>query len=347
MMQNVDFSTIPKAIINPLLLNTLEQIYSIRAKILGGGTDKPLELDCFNNFSDGRGVKLMQNLDEIFCIEFHKIFPTRQYELFNSSFLDSIYITALTETKYLIKELKELNKTFESKENAVGEEIYKIGRSNGPFIEMQAKKMYANWREYLAPFVEILEKHLDTLKVIPLGSEINAKLDEKLLTNLKEKEGQILSEINKTFEIEFSSSKNRINSYAQLSPLVELSGSLNSLASVLMKIANDVRFLSSGPRSGYGELTIPENEPGSSIMPGKVNPTQCESLTMVSCQVIGNHTAITIANSSALFESNNFKPLIANNLLRSIKLLEDGIRSFNVNCAAGVELIENKKKGNF
>ena len=129
-----------------------------------------------------------------------------------------------------------------------------------------------------------------------------------------------------------------------------MSGTLSSLASVLMKLANDVRFLASGPRSGFCELTIPENEPGSSIMPGKVNPTQCESLTMVASQVIGNHTAVTIANSSALFESNCFKPLIANNVLRSVRLISDGLRSFRTNCAVGIEL--NLKKieenvGNF
>jgi fumarate hydratase class II len=129
---------------------------------------------------------------------------------------------------------------------------------------------------------------------------------------------------------------------SQLSPIVELSGFLNNLATVSMKIANDLRFLSSGPRSGYGEMAIPENEPGSSIMPGKVNPTQCESLTMVASQVIGNHTAVSIANSSALFESNNFKPLIANNTLRSIRLLSDGFKSFRTNCAVGIVLLEEK-----
>jgi fumarate hydratase class II len=142
----------------------------------------------------------------------------------------------------------------------------------------------------------------------------------------------------------FTSVKNRINSLSQLSNIVDLSGNLNSLATVLMKISNDIRFLSSGPRSGFGEISIPENEPGSSIMPGKVNPTQCESLTMVAAQVIGCHQAIAIANSSSLFESNTFKPLIANNILRSLKLLSDGVKSFNLNCAKGIDIIEGKMK---
>lgn len=136
-------------------------------------------------------------------------------------------------------------------------------------------------------------------------------------------------------------SADRIVALSEMNPIVELSATLSNLASTLFKLANDVRFLSSGPRSGFGELTIPENEPGSSIMPGKVNPTQCESLTMVASQVIGNHNAVTIANASALFESNSFKPLIGNNTLRSVKLLSDGIRSFRLNCAVGIEIIEN------
>ena len=142
------------------------------------------------------------------------------------------------------------------------------------------------------------------------------------------------------------SADDRIVALSELSKVVELSGTLSNLASVLMKLSNDVRFLSSGPRSGFGELTIPENEPGSSIMPGKVNPTQCESLTMVAGQVIGNHTAVTIGNSAALFESNSFKPLIGNNTLRSIRLLTDGIRSFRLNCAVGIEVIENRIEEN-
>lgn len=157
----------------------------------------------------------------------------------------------------------------------------------------------------------------------------------------EQKEDAILSELNKTFNLNLKPAQDRIVALSEMSHLVELSATLSNLASVLFKISNDVRFLSSGPRSGFGELTIPENEPGSSIMPGKVNPTQCESLTMVAGQVIGNHTAVTVANASALFESNSFKPLIGNNTLRSVKLLSDGIRSFRLNCAVGIEIIEN------
>ena len=114
-------------------------------------------------------------------------------------------------------------------------------------------------------------------------------------------------------------------------------GALKGLAASLMKIANDVRWLASGPRSGLGEISIPENEPGSSIMPGKVNPTQCEAMTMLCAQVLGNDVAINIGGASGNFELNVFRPLIAHNFLQSVRLLGDGMNSFNHHCAVGIE----------
>jgi fumarate hydratase, class II len=124
--------------------------------------------------------------------------------------------------------------------------------------------------------------------------------------------------------------------------LVHLSGALNTTAVSLMKIANDIRFLGSGPRCGLGELSLPENEPGSSIMPGKVNPTQCEAITMVCAQVMGNHVAVTIGGSNGHFELNVFKPLIIRNVLHSIALLADSCESFNLNCVSGMEANRDK-----
>jgi fumarate hydratase class II len=114
-------------------------------------------------------------------------------------------------------------------------------------------------------------------------------------------------------------------------------GALKTVAASLMKIANDVRWLASGPRSGLGEISIPENEPGSSIMPGKVNPTQCEALTMLACQVMGNDVAVNMAGASGNFELNVFKPVIIHNLLQSMRLLADGALSFEEHCARGIE----------
>ena len=126
--------------------------------------------------------------------------------------------------------------------------------------------------------------------------------------------------------------------------MVEFHGTLNTIAVGLMKIANDIRFLGSGPRSGLGELILPENEPGSSIMPGKVNPTQCEALTMLCAQVMGNNMAVTIGGSNGHFELNVFKPLIASNVLHSIRLLGDGCRSFVKNCLEGTKPDEKRIK---
>ena len=135
----------------------------------------------------------------------------------------------------------------------------------------------------------------------------------------------------------FHPAENAFEALASNDPLVHLSGTLNTLAVALTKIANDIRLLGSGPRSGLGELNLPENEPGSSIMPGKVNPTQCEMLTMVAAQVIGNHMAITVGGLQGHLELNVFKPMIAANVLRSIDLLSVGMASFAERCVEGIE----------
>ena len=134
----------------------------------------------------------------------------------------------------------------------------------------------------------------------------------------------------------FVTAPNKFEVMAAADALVHAHGALKTLAASLMKIANDIRWLASGPRSGLGEITIPENEPGSSIMPGKVNPTQCEALTMVACQVFGNDVAVNVGGASGNFELNVFRPMIAHNLLQSVRLLADGMASFEEHCAAGI-----------
>ncbi|MDE2300770.1 MAG: class II fumarate hydratase [Burkholderiales bacterium] len=135
----------------------------------------------------------------------------------------------------------------------------------------------------------------------------------------------------------FVSAPNKFEALAAHDAMVFAHGALKTVAASLMKIANDVRWLASGPRCGLGELTIPENEPGSSIMPGKVNPTQCEALTMLACQVLGNDVAVNLAGASGNFELNVFKPVIIHNLLQSMRLLADGALSFEAHCARGIE----------
>ena len=135
----------------------------------------------------------------------------------------------------------------------------------------------------------------------------------------------------------FVTAPNKFEALASCDAIVQAHGALKGLAASLMKIANDVRWLASGPRSGLGEISIPENEPGSSIMPGKVNPTQCEAMTMLCAQVLGNDVAINVGGASGNFELNVFRPMIAHNFLQSVRLLGDGMRSFNEHCAVGIE----------
>ena len=147
-------------------------------------------------------------------------------------------------------------------------------------------------------------------------------------------------------KLPFISAPNKFEALACHDTLVEVSGVLNVIAISLMKIANDIRFLASGPRCGLGELQLPENEPGSSIMPGKVNPTQAEAMTMVCCQVMGNHTTVTIAGSQGHFQLNVFKPVIIHNVLESICLLSDACNSFSHNCLEGITVNAQKLKDN-
>merc|ERR1712018_357859 len=134
----------------------------------------------------------------------------------------------------------------------------------------------------------------------------------------------------------FITAPNKFEALAAHDALVEVSGALNTIACSIMKIANDLRFLASGPRCGLGELSLPENEPGSSIMPGKVNPTQCEAITMVAAQVMGNHVAVTVGGSNGHFELNVFKPMMESNVLRSIRLIGDSCVAFTDNCVDGI-----------
>ncbi|WP_375754634.1 class II fumarate hydratase [Corallococcus exercitus] len=148
---------------------------------------------------------------------------------------------------------------------------------------------------------------------------------------------RVAAEIAKLTGHAFVTAPNKFEALAANDALVQAHGALKGLAAVLFKVANDIRWLSSGPRSGIGEINIPENEPGSSIMPGKVNPTQSEALTMLSAQVMGNDVAISLGGASGNFELNVFKPLIIQNFLQSCRLLADGMRSFRLNCAVGIE----------
>jgi fumarate hydratase class II len=166
-------------------------------------------------------------------------------------------------------------------------------------------------------------------------------------TGINTKKGfdrKIINQIKKITKLPFKPTKNKFAALAAHDEIVNFSGTLNTTAVCLMKIANDIRFLGSGPRAGYGEIILPANEPGSSIMPGKVNPTQSEAVTMVCVKVIGNHNGITMAGSHGHFELNVFKPLIAHNILQSIDLLADSTKNFSQYCIKGIKADKIKIK---
>ena len=164
------------------------------------------------------------------------------------------------------------------------------------------------------------------------GTAVGTGLNTRV--GFAERVAERLAELTK---IPFVSAENKFEALAAHDALVEVHGALNVVACSLMKIANDIRFLGSGPRCGLGELQLPENEPGSSIMPGKVNPTQCEAITMVAAQVLGNHTAVSVGGSNGHFELNVFKPMIVRNVLQSVRLIGDASRAFTVNCVDGIQ----------
>jgi fumarate hydratase class II len=164
------------------------------------------------------------------------------------------------------------------------------------------------------------------------------------LNTRKNFDKQIIKEISKITKISFKVAPNKFAALAAHDEIVNFSGSMNTTAVSLMKIANDIRFLGSGPRAGYGELILPSNEPGSSIMPGKVNPTQSEAVTMVCVKVIGNHNGITMAGSHGHFELNVFKPLIAHNVLQSIEIMSDSVKTFALYCVKGIKADKKRIK---
>ncbi|DAB41373.1 MAG TPA: fumarate hydratase, class II [Sulfurovum sp. UBA12169] len=242
-------------------------------------------------------------------------------------------------TDNLIPALNQLKATLESKSNAFTD-IVKIGRTH-----LQDATPLTLGQE-LSGYVAMLETNLqqinDTLiycrQLAIGGTAVGTGLNSH--PEFSQKVSAMLNSF-MAKDYGFVSQPNKFHALTGHDAEVVLSGALKALAGNLMKIANDVRWLASGPRCGIGEISIPENEPGSSIMPGKVNPTQSEAMTMVAVQVMGNDVAVGIAASQGNFELNVFKPVIAYNILQSIKLLSDAMRSFDTNCAVGIEPIRS------
>jgi fumarate hydratase, class II len=214
-------------------------------------------------------------------------------------------------------------------------DIIKIGRTHlqdatpltlGLEFSGYVAQLIGAWGRIEAAVLHDVQKLAQGGTAVGTGLNAPAGFDIAMATELSEQTG-----------IAFEPARNKFEALASNDGLVQMSGTLSTLAASLTKIANDIRLLGSGPRSGLGELILPENEPGSSIMPGKVNPTQCEMLTMVGAQVIGNHQAVTVGGMQGHLELNVFKPLIGANVLRSIELLSIGMETFAKNCVEGLE----------
>ncbi len=252
----------------------------------------------------------------------------------NDTFPTAMHIAAAEQVAHaLIPALQHLLQAIESKV-AAWKDIVKIGRTHlqdaTPLTLGQEFSGYATQIRY---GIERVNQSLPRLLALAQGGTAVG-------TGLNAKPGfaeKFAAEVAEFTQLPFVTAENKFEALAAHDAYVEMSGMLNVLAASLFKIASDIRLLGSGPRSGLGELSLPENEPGSSIMPGKVNPTQCEAMTMVCAQVMGNHTAITFAGSQGHMELNVFKPVLAYNLLQSIKLLAEASVSFTDNCVVGIE----------
>jgi fumarate hydratase class II len=257
----------------------------------------------------------------------------------NDSFPTAMHIAAATRiVGDLIPALSELHRALRKKEKAFAH-IVKIGRTHTqdatPLTLGQEFSGYAAQVESGIARLNVAVKDLYPLAQggTAVGTGLNSKPRFARLF------AKHVAEITR---LPFTSAANKFEALASNDAYVFVHGALNSVATGLFKIANDIRLLGSGPRSGLGELILPENEPGSSIMPGKVNPTQCEAMTMVCCQVFGNHTAITVAGSQGHFELNVYKPVLAYCMMHSIQLLADVARSFTEHCVEGIRADEKR-----
>jgi fumarate hydratase, class II len=252
----------------------------------------------------------------------------------NDTFPTAMHIAAVTEICHsLIPALEHLRKALAAKQDEF-KDIIKIGRTH-----LQDATPLTLGQEF-SGYVTQVEYGIERVKTVLPRLYMLAQGGTAVGTGLNAKKGfaeGFAAEVASLTGLPFITAPNKFEALAAHDACVEASGILNVIAVSLMKIANDIRLLGSGPRCGLGELQLPENEPGSSIMPGKVNPTQCEAITMVCAQVMGNHVAITVGGSNGHFELNVFKPVIIYNLLQSIRLLADSAISFTDNCVVGIE----------
>ena len=257
----------------------------------------------------------------------------------NDTFPTAINIAAMKIiTENTLVNLRKLKNSLNKKSKEFNK-IVKIGRTH--LMDATPITLGQEFSGYVSQVdhgIKTIENALDHLSELPIGGTAVG-------TGLNTPKGyssKIVEYISKNSEMSFKESLNKFEGIASHDCIVEMHGALKTVAASVYKISNDIRLMGSGPRSGLGELILPTNEPGSSIMPGKVNPTQCEAVTMVCAQVIGNHSGVTIAGSHGHFELNVFKPMIAHNILQSIDLIADSTKNFSEFCVKGIKA--NKRK---
>jgi len=296
-------------------MNVNEVISNRAIEILGGkkGTKKPVHPNDHVNKS--------QSTNDVFPTAMHMSIVIKAKE------------KLLPSLKLLNSELKKKSKQFNK--------IIKIGRTHlQDATPISLGQEFSGYHSQLSACIKRTELALKELYFLAQGGTAVG-------TGLNTKKGfdkKIIAELRKITKLPLKPSANKFAALASHDSIVNFSGTMNTTAVCLMKIANDIRFLGSGPRAGYSELILPENEPGSSIMPGKINPTQCEAVTMVCVKVIGNHNGITMAGSHGHFELNVFKPLIIHNILQSIHIMSDSSKSFANYCIKGLKADEKKIK---
>tara|TARA_A100001011_G_scaffold337692_1_gene368030 strand:- start:7960 stop:9348 length:1389 start_codon:yes stop_codon:yes gene_type:complete len=259
----------------------------------------------------------------------------------NDVFPSAMHISiAIKTTKKLLPSLKILEKELLKKVKEF-KKIVKVGRTHlQDATPITLGQEFSGYHSQLKKCISRIENALEEIYFLAQGgTAVGTGLNTRRKFDIK-----IIKEISNITKLPFKPAKNKFAALAAHDAIVNFSGTMNTTAVCLMKIANDIRFLGSGPRAGYGELILPSNEPGSSIMPGKVNPTQSEAVTMVCVKVIGNHNGITMAGSHGHFELNVFKPLIIHNILQSIEIMADSSKTFALYCVKGIKADKKRIK---
>lgn len=326
-----------------------EAIASACDEILEGKWDDQFPLAVWQT---GSGTQTNMNVNEVVASRGNQILGEERIhpndhvnkaQSSNDTFPTAMHIAALTEIEdRLFPSLFRLEETFRDLSERY-QHIIKIGRTHlQDATPLTLGQEISGWLMMLEQTESMIRNSLEYVRDIALGG---TAVGTGLNTHPEFGE-RVAEKISTLTDLEFVTAPNKFHALTSKDALVHTHGALKALAANLLKIANDVRWLASGPRAGIGELFIPENEPGSSIMPGKVNPTQCEALTMVCCQVMANDTAVSFAASQGNFQLNVYMPVLIHNMLQSVRLLSDGMESFEKHCASGILPNEEKIKRN-